>query len=211
MKPRAPTKRQAEVLSFIREFRRRNGYPPSRPEIAQALGLADHTSILPHLIGLQNRGWLDLIPNTGRGIRLREDYLPVVRLGPIHRSESIHDQGRIVGRIAAQLGEELVPDACPSYFATISDRSMDALGLRPGDRVAVREQDEPEDEDGRVVVARVDNELLLRRYRTTDNGQVELLPESTTEHHRTLGIDPARTAFRVEGVVVGALIGIPRL
>ena len=127
----------------------------------------------------------------------------MVRLGPIGTTESVQDKRRVVARMAPPVAEEFFP--YPAYFVAVVDASMDRLGIHPGDRVAVREDEEPE--DGQVVVARLDHEFVLRRYRKASEGQVELRPESMSERHPTITVDLARTALRTEGVMVGALIG----
>ena len=186
-------------------FRAENGFPPTRPEIAKALGLAHYSAVNWHLSALQNKGLVEVIPNTQRGLRLLDEDLAVVPLGPIGATASVTDKHRIVARMPTPVAEQFNP--YPTYFVTVLDIAMVRSGLHPGDRVAVKEQDEPEPEDGQVVLARVDGNLVLRRYRKANAGHVELRAESTSRLHRTITSDPAGNAFRIEGVMVGALIG----
>ena len=197
-----PTKRQQEVLEFIRSYRRDNGYPPTRPEIAEALGLAHHSTVTWHLRALERAGMLELRPETQRGIRLLDEELPVVRLGPIGPEEPILAKERIVERKPGPVAELFHPH--PAYFAVVADDAMNALGLDRADLVAVREH--PGAEDGQVVVVRIGDETILRRHVQVADQKVQLRPESTSKRHRTITVDLARTTLRVEGVMVGAII-----
>ena len=74
----ALTPRQAEILEAIRdhiaEFRR----PPSQPELARALGLASTNGVFKHLAALEKKGAIELSPGLARGIRIKQEGLPLV-------------------------------------------------------------------------------------------------------------------------------------
>ena len=93
----------------------------------------------------------------------------------------------------------------PSYFLTVRGDSMNRTGLHDGDLVAIRADAEPC--DGKIVVARLDNEVTLKRLRRIDSQTVELCPESRNEAHMPRRVDLARENFHLDGYVVGALIG----
>ena len=82
---------------------------------------------------------------------------------------------------------------------------MDRLGLTTGTLVAVKGDTDPR--NGDVVVARIEDEVTLKRFRRKSRREVELCPESTNQVHRPMTIDLETIEFHVDGVYVGALIG----
>lgn len=67
------TERQATVLAFIEGFILAHGIPPTHAEIARGLGFRSTNGPKGHLQALARKGFIDLVPDTSRGIRLRAD------------------------------------------------------------------------------------------------------------------------------------------
>ena len=82
---------------------------------------------------------------------------------------------------------------------------MDRLGFVTGSVVAVRSQ--PTAENGEVIVARLEEEITLKRYFRMDERRVELRPESTNPEHQPIEVDLESDVFEIAGIAVGALIG----
>jgi SOS regulatory protein LexA len=74
------TPRQYEILELIRSHIAEEGCPPTRAEISDALGFRSPNAAEEHLRALERKGYLEIVPNSSRGIRLlEEDYgLPVI-------------------------------------------------------------------------------------------------------------------------------------
>jgi len=196
--------RQEEVLNAIRAHIRRTTLPPSRWELARALSLKNASSVDWHLLKLEQKGWIELMPDTQRGIRLLDQDLPVIEpLGEIAAGEPIVAQSRTAERLPAVLADLFRPR--PSYFLKVRGDSMNRTGLHDGDLVAIRADAEPC--DGKIVVARLDNEVTLKRYRRVDQETVDLCPESHNEAHEVRRIDLAHEELHIDGYVVGALMG----
>ena len=209
MKGRQLTERQQEVLDIIREHLKVRGVPPSRPELARALGVeGQQGAVDSHLNALSKKGFVKLLPRVERGIRLlREgapvyepDELPEVAAGdPILAEEReparLHDFDSFVRQFEAR----------PDYFVRVRGDSLDRAGIRTGDTVAVRKEQEPA--DGDLVVARIGQEITLKRFRQVSDECIELKPESTNPEHETIRIDPTTGDFQIVGVVVGAIVG----
>ena len=68
------TARQAEVLQLIADFLQGTGFPPTRAEIAQQLGFRSANAAEEHLRALERKGYIEMLPGTSRGIRLRNTY-----------------------------------------------------------------------------------------------------------------------------------------
>ena len=80
------TPRQQEVLRFIQEALVEYGLPPTRAEIAEALGFKSANAAEEHLRALQRKGVLELRPGASRGIQLKDslrDQLGLPLVGPV--------------------------------------------------------------------------------------------------------------------------------
>lgn len=204
------TDRQRETLEQIRAYIRRHGFPPSRKELSERLGLTHPSSVDVHLTALQTKGRIELRRDAKRGIRLLDEAdadLPLIDLveptGEIAAGEPIVAESRIVDRIPEAVAERFRPT--PDYFLTVRGDSMDRTGLRDGDVVAVRAT--PDAKSGDVVVARFGDEVTLKRFVRIDTRHVELRPDSHNPAHVPVKIDLAKHIVHIDGVAVGALIG----
>ena len=197
--------RNQKALDCIKDYLERNGIPPTRTELAVGLGLSDASSVTGHLQTLAREGWIQLLPNKKRGIRVLDvDDLPL--LGPLAEVAAgtpILADGHIVERIPAAVGARFRPK--PDYFLTVRGDSMNLTGLRDGDIVAIRQKEDAD--NGDVVVARFGDEVTLKRFVRIDDRHVELRPESDNPAHAPLKIDLAKHILHIDGVAVGALIG----
>ena len=198
MRPLTP--RQKEILEMIQDFMDETGMPPTRAEIARQLGFKSANAAEEHLRALQKKGVLELLPGASRGIRLKD---------------SIREQMGLplVGRVAAGspiLAEEHIEchyrmdpaffNPKPHYLLRVHGMSMKNVGILDGDLVAVHRT--PEVRSRQIVVARVDDEVTVKRYRQKGS-IVELLPEN--DDFETILVDLAEQSMVIEGVVVGVI------
>lgn len=199
------TDRQRQALHWIKAHKRRFGVPPTRSELARGLELRGASSVDVHLKALTRKGWIALEPNMQRGIRvLDEEDLPLVEpLADIPAGEPLPAESHVVDKIPASVAERFSPR--PDYFLTVRGDSMDLAALRDGDIVAIRSNPDPD--SGEMVVARVDDEVTLKRFVRLAPQHVELRPESSNPRHKPIRIDLARDRLHIDGIVVGALIG----
>ncbi len=194
------TPRQAQILNMIQEFISDSGMPPTRAEIARELGFKSANAAEDHLRALQRKGVLDLIPGASRGIQLKD---------------SLRDQLGLplVGRVAAGspiLAEEHIEthyklDSAlfkpkPHYLLRVQGMSMKDAGILDGDLVAVHRT--PEVRSRQIVVARVEDEVTVKRYRQ-EGSVVWLMPEN--EDFEPIRIDLNEQEMVIEGVVVGVI------
>ena len=194
------TPRQKQILELIQDFIYETGMPPTRAEIARELGFKSANAAEEHLRALQRKGVLDLIPGASRGIQLKD---------------SLRDQMGLplVGRVAAGspiLAEEHIEahyridpqlfNPKPHYLLRVQGMSMRNAGILDGDLVAVHRT--PEVRSRQIIVARLDDEVTVKRYRQTGS-LVSLLPEN--EDFETIEVDLKTQALVIEGVVVGVI------
>ena len=112
-------------------------------------------------------------------------------------------QSRAAEHLPAVIADRFRPR--PAFFLVVRGDSMDRTGLHDSELVAIRAEAEPC--EGKVIVARLDNEVTLKHYRRVDEETVELRPESHNEEHAPQRVDLAKDELHIDGSVVGALIG----
>lgn len=192
------TARQQEVLDFIRSAIDESGFPPTRAEIAQELGFRSPNAAEEHLKALARKGAIEMMPGASRGIRIVEESDPGIP---------------IVGRVAAGepiLAQEHIEDYCeipPSFFHPQADfllevhgDSMKKIGILDGDYIAVHKTETAR--NGQVVVARVEDEVTVKRYQKS-RSQVLLFPEN--DDYEPIEVDLKQQEFSIEGLYVGVI------
>lgn len=196
------TKRQAQILRMIRKFIETEGFPPTRAEIADKLGFRSPNAAEDHLRALQRKNAIELLPGASRGIRLREEKragLPVVGRvaagSPILAEEHIEAYYKVDARL-------FQPRA--HYFLRVKGMSMRDVGILNGDLLAVHTTREAS--SGQIVVARVENEVTVKRFRRRGT-QVRLLPENPS--FSPIEVDLRQQSFTIEGLAVGVLRNNP--
>ncbi|MEQ8263420.1 transcriptional repressor LexA [Pseudohaliea sp.] len=192
------TARQQQVLDLIRRHIDDTGYPPTRADIARELGFRSANAAEEHLKALARKGAIEIIAGASRGIRLPEERgLP------------------IVGRVAAGspvLAEEHIEDYCElpadffrpaaDYFLRVTGDSMVGIGICDGDLLAVHST--PVANDGDVVVARLDDEVTVKRLRRgRERHRLQLLPENPD--YAPIEVDLREQACVIEGLSVGVV------
>jgi repressor LexA len=194
------TPRQRQVLRFIQDKLDEQGMPPTRAEIAEALGFKSANAAEEHLRALQRKGVIDLLPGASRGIQLkdclREQFgLPLI--GRVAAGRPILAEENIEARY--QIDPALFQPR-PHYLLKVRGMSMRNAGILDGDLVAVHRT--PEVRNRQIVVARLENEVTVKRYR--QEGSIAwLLPEN--EDFEPIRVDLREQSMTIEGVVVGVL------
>jgi repressor LexA len=191
------TPRQAEILDLIRQTLEETGMPPTRAEIAEAFGFSSPNAAEQHLRALARKGVIDMVPGASRGIRLKEsvDGLPVVGRvaagAPILAEQHIDDHLRIDPRMFS-------PHA--DYLLRVRGLSMMDIGILDGDLLAVHRTHEAR--SGQVVVARINDEVTVRRFRRRGN-KVTLIAENPD--FDPIEADLKQDDFAIEGIAVGII------
>ena len=165
--------------------------------------MADASSVAAHLKGLAERGRIELLANTPRGIRLIDAEIPVIRTpAQVAARTPIVCDAHIVRWIPAMMAECFRPRA--DYMLIVPDDSMDRTGLQKEDLIAVAKTSEAQ--NGQVTVARFGDDVMLGRFIRIDERHAELRPESNNPAHQVLKLDLKKHILNVDGVVVGALL-----
>ena len=194
------TPRQSQILQMIQDFIAESGMPPTRAEIARELGFKSANAAEEHLRALQRKGVLELIPGASRGIQLKDSLreqlgLPLVGRvaagSPILAEEHIETHYKI---------EQALFNPKPHYLLRVEGMSMKNAGILHGDLVAVHRT--PEVRSRQIVVARVEDEVTVKRYRQ-EGSLVWLMPEN--EEFESIRVDLNTQVMVIEGVVVGVI------
>jgi len=195
------TARQQQILALIREHLAQHGRPPTRAEIATTLGFRSVTAAENHLKALARKGHITLSPGASRNIRLSEaaptpdSGLPLVGRvaagSPVLAQEHIERWGAI----------ESLFQPRPDYLLRVTGMSMRDAGILDGDLLAVHRT--PEARDGQIVVARLAQEVTVKRLALGPGGAIRLLPENPA--FQPILVDPEGDGFAIEGIVVGVV------
>ncbi|PSJ45323.1 repressor LexA [Zobellella endophytica] len=196
------TPRQSQVLDIIKEHIQQTGMPPTRAEIAQSLGFKSANAAEEHLKALAKKGVITMMPGTSRGIRLtqeeepeEQDGLPLI--GRVAAGEPILAQQHIESHY--RLDPALFhPPA--DFLLRVKGMSMKNIGIMDGDLLAVHKTQEAR--NGQVVVARLDDEVTVKRFQR-QGSRVSLLPEN--EELSPIEVDLRQQELIIEGLAVGVI------
>jgi repressor LexA len=194
------TPRQKQILEMIQEFIMETGMPPTRAEIARELGFKSANAAEEHLRALQKKGVLELLPGASRGIQLKDslrDQMGLPLVGRVAAGSPILAQEHIEAHY--KLDPHLF-DPKPHYLLRVYGMSMKDAGILDGDLVAVHRT--PEVRNRQIIVARLDDEVTVKRYRQ-QGSLVSLLPEN--DEFEPIEVDLKEQALVIEGVVVGVI------
>lgn len=212
------TERQQQILDLVQQAIQRTGAPPTRAEIAAQLGFRSPNAAEEHLQALARKGVIELVGGTSRGIRLRPDTLRALHQSR-ERQPLLPLPGLsqltlpLVGRVAAGspiLAQEHVDQTytveasmfprAPDYLLRVRGMSMRDAGILDGDLLAVQRAKEAR--NGQIVVARLGEDVTVKRFRRTKGG-VELIAENP--EYQTIVVGPDDPGFELEGIAVGLI------
>ena len=210
------TPRQQQVLDLVQSAIERTGAPPTRAEIAAELGFKSANAAEEHLQALARKGVIELVGGTSRGIRLKSDTLRALNEArgkqyslPLPSLSQLTLP--LVGRVAAGspiLAQEHVEQTYlleatmfprrPDYLLKVKGMSMRDAGIIDGDLLAVQKSREAR--NGQIVVARLGDEVTVKRFRRTRT-TIELLPENPD--FEPIVVPFGDVDFELEGIAVG--------
>ena len=179
------TKRQNDILTYIKEYIVSHGYPPTIREIGADLGISSPATIHAHLANLENKGFIKKQNSKNRAIELLVE-------NEFEKKDDATVNVPLLGKITAGSPIEAIenPDeyfALPAFLIpknkevftlNVSGCSMINAGILDGDIVIVEKRNTAR--NGEIVVAMTeDNEVTLKTY-YKENGYFRLQPENDT-------------------------------
>jgi repressor LexA len=200
------TARQKQILIFISEFIEKYKFPPTRSELSAHFGFRSPNAAEAHLRALEKKSVIGIERGAARGITL----LP---LAANDLPASANTPLPLIGRVAAGspvLAQENIEDEYrvdaslfsrkPHYLLRVAGMSMQDAGILDGDLLAVHRT--PEARNGQIVVARLDDEVTVKRFRRR-GFLVQLVPENVD--FLPIEVDLRRQELTIEGLGVGVI------
>jgi len=200
------TARQKQILKFISEFIEKHKFPPTRSELSAHFGFRSPNAAEAHLRALEKKSVIGIERGSARGITL----LP---LAAAQLPASANRPLPLIGRVAAGspiLAQENIEDEYrvdaslfsrkPHYLLRVEGMSMQDAGILDGDLLAVHRT--PEARNGQIVVARLDDEVTVKRFRRR-GFLVQLVPENID--FSPIEVDLRRQELTIEGLGVGVI------
>ncbi len=176
------TKKQQEILDYIKDEILSKGYPPAVREICEAVNLKSTSSVHSHLETLEKNGYIRRDPTKPRAIEICDDSFQMVRTEMVSMP--------VVGQVAA--GQPILAQQnIDSYFPVPADRvpkgesfilnvkgdSMINAGIFSGDQIFVNVCNTAN--NGDIVVALIDDSATVKTF-YKENGHIRLQPENDT-------------------------------
>ena len=184
---------------MIQSHIERTGFPPTRTDICTHFGFRSPTAADDHLRALERKGAIELIPGASRGIRVLSRFddegLPLV--GKVAAGEPIVSEANVDEYLSID-PDLFYPHA--DYLLRVTGSSMRDVGIVDGDLLAVHATEHVR--NNQIVVARVDEEVTVKRFRQRGN-IVTLMPEN--DEFEPIRVDLREQDFRIEGVYVGVV------
>ncbi|MBB5323569.1 repressor LexA [Anoxybacillus tepidamans] len=198
------SKRQQQILDFIKKEVKTKGYPPSVREIGEAVGLASSSTVHGHLARLESKGYIRRDPTKPRAIEILDpdfvsfmqpsDIINVPVIGkvtagqPITAIENVEDYFPLPERFVS--AEDYV------FMLEVMGDSMIEAGILDGDYVIVRQQQSAN--NGDIVVAMTEeNEATVKRF-FKEQGYIRLQPENS--HMEPIIVNDVTILGKVIGV-----------
>ncbi len=174
------SKKQEEILEYIKNEILNRGFPPAVREICEAVHLKSTSSVHAHLETLEKNGYIRRDPTKPRAIEILDDNFNLTRREVVNVP--------IVGTVAAGqpiLAVENIENYFPipaeympneqSFFLKVKGESMVNIGILDGDQVLVKKQSTAR--DGDIVVALIEDSATVKTF-YKENGYIRLQPEN---------------------------------
>ncbi len=174
------TKKQQEILDYIKEEILKKGYPPAVREICEAVQLKSTSSVHSHLETLEKNGYIRRDPTKPRAIEICDDNFQMVRTEMVSLP--------VIGNVAAGapiLAEENVESYFPvpadmvpagdSFVLKVKGDSMVNAGIYNGDQIFVNACNTAQ--NGDTIVALIDDSATVKTF-YKENGHIRLQPEN---------------------------------
>ena len=177
-KERKITKRQKEILQFIYNSIKQNGFPPSLSDFARKFDFKSNQAVLDHLSVLEERKLITREAGVARGILIKPLGYEKLNQEPLVRIAGATAAGPTIEMIeqnewiAMPSGYRMYEDV---FIVEIYGNSMNEVGIYDRDKVLIKK--EKEYKSGDIVLARIGDEVTLKTFVHKD-GRIYLKPEN---------------------------------
>ena len=188
------TAQQIKVFDVIKESLQSNGYPPTRAEIAKILDFKSVNAAESHIKALVKKGVIQKVPGSSRGIKLVEEISGIPLIGSVAAGSPIMAFENVEKTIHSNPLNKSV-----DFFLRVQGESMIDAGIFDNDLVGVRKTRNAE--NGEIVVARLQDEVTLKRFKKDSTG-IRLVAENKS--FSDIKVDES-SDFSIEGKAVGII------
>ena len=188
------TAQQIKVFDVIKESLQSNGYPPTRAEIAKILDFKSVNAAESHIKALVKKGVIEKVPGSSRGIKLVEEISGIPLIGSVAAGSPITAYENVEKTIHSNPLNKSV-----DFFLRVQGESMIDAGILDNDLVGVRKTKNAE--NGEIVVARLEDEVTLKRFKKDSSG-IRLVAENRS--FSDIRVDETSN-FSIEGKAVGII------
>ena len=188
------TAQQIKVFDVIKESLQSNGYPPTRAEIAKILDFKSVNAAESHIKALVKKGVIEKVPGSSRGIKLVEEISGIPLIGSVAAGSPITAYENVEKTIHSNPLNKSV-----DFFLRVQGESMIDAGILDNDLVGVRKTKNAE--NGEIVVARLEDEVTLKRFKKDSSG-IRLVAENKS--FSDIRVDQTSN-FSIEGKAVGII------
>ena len=188
------TAQQIKVFDVIKESLQSNGYPPTRAEIAKILDFKSVNAAESHIKALVKKGVIEKVPGSSRGIKLVEEISGIPLIGSVAAGSPITAYENVEKTIHSNPLNKSV-----DFFLRVQGESMIDAGILDDDLVGVRKTKNAE--NGEIVVARLEDEVTLKRFKKDSSG-IRLVAENKS--FSDIKVDETSN-FSIEGKAVGII------
>ncbi len=188
------TAQQIKVFDVIKESMQNNGYPPTRAEIARILDFKSVNAAESHIKALVKKGVIEKVPGSSRGIKLVEEASGIPLVGSVAAGSPI---------LAVENIEKTIPlnplTKAVDFFLRVKGDSMVEAGILDNDLVGIKKTNNAE--NGEIVVARIDEDVTLKRF-SKNKTSIKLIAENSA--YEDIHVSE-QTDFAIEGKAVGVI------
>ena len=188
------TAQQIKVFDVIKESMQNNGYPPTRAEIARILDFKSVNAAESHIKALVKKGVIEKVPGSSRGIKLVEEASGIPLVGSVAAGSPI---------LAVENIEKTIPlnplTKAVDFFLRVQGDSMVEAGILDNDLVGIKKTNNVE--NGEIVVARIDEDVTLKRF-SKNKTSIKLIAENSAFEDIHVS---EQTDFAIEGKAVGVI------
>lgn len=196
------SKKQSEILEYMKQEILEKGYPPTVREICAAVGLKSTSSVHSHLETLEKNGYIRRDPTKPRAIEIVNDEFNLTRreirnipvIGNVAAGQPIFAEQNVQGYFS------IVSDDLPSgdlFMLDVRGESMINIGIFDGDKIIVQQTGTAN--NGDIVVALVEDSATVKTY-YKENGHFRLQPEN----------DSMEPIILEQVIILGKVVGLYR-
>ena len=192
------TSRQEEILNLIKDHLKEKGFPPTRADISKSFGFKSPNAAEQHLRAIEKKGFISILSGASRGIVLNQEEVGIPVIGLVAAGQPILTEENVENKL------EVPPSMFKQkvdFFLRVKGESMKDVGINEEDLIAVKKSKECK--NGDIVVARINDEVTVKTFKT--NGEGEVILQAENKNFNSIKVNVSEEDFFIEGICVGVI------